>query len=152
MFQKRIVEMLKCIGSVPVENVNISLCCDVCNGVDSIQSSLKFESFATPAHTTIQRKRRRTGKLSKELSEQLKCSLLTERDTFMTENPMLRFVGPNVVCPTLYIESLCEAAHSIQSQDDPHLLRLKPTLRTQFFKVIHNFMSHNTSSKKACLV
>ena len=56
--------------------------------------------------TTIQRKRRRMGKLSKELSEQLKYSLLTERDTFMTENPMLRFVGPNVVCPTLYIESL----------------------------------------------
>ena len=75
--------MLNCIGSVPVENVNSSPCCDVCNGVESIQSSLRFESFAIPTHTT---KRRRMGKLSKELSEQLKYSLLTERDTFMTES------------------------------------------------------------------
>ena len=144
--------MLNCIGSVPVENVNSSPCCDVCNGVESIQSSLRFESFAIPTYTTIQRKRRRMGKLSKELSEQLKYSLLTERDTFMTENPMLRFVGLNVVCPTLYIESLCEAVHGIQSEDDPHLLRLKPALRTRFFKIIQNFMSRNTSSKKARLV
>ena len=137
--------MLNCIGSVVVDNVKGSLSCDVCNCIECIQSSLS--SFATSAHTTIQHKRRHVGKLSEELSDQVKSSLLTERDAFMSENPKLRFVGPSVVCPTCYIESMCEAAHRIQSEDGAHLLKLNSVLRSKFFRIICNFISQNTSSK-----
>lgn len=111
------------------------LCCDMCSGVDHIPARLKFESFAAPvfASDKVQpRKRRRVSKLSKELTEQLKSSLLRERGRYMNDHPHLRFIGPDCVCPTCYIEKVSEMAHCIQSEDDPRLSRLNSTLKAKF--------------------
>ena len=99
-------QMLRCVGSERVDSTSNYLCCDTCSGVDSIPANLKFESFtnSVPVRDKMQpQKRRRVSKLSKELTEQLKCSLLSERERYMDDHPHLRFIGPNCVCPTFYI-------------------------------------------------
>ena len=55
-------------------NIDSSLCCDMCSGVDSIPVNLKFESFTAsiPAPSKIQPQKRRVTKLNKDLAEQLK--------------------------------------------------------------------------------
>ena len=65
----------------------------------------------------------------------------------MNDHPHLRFIGPNCVCPTCYIEKLSEMAHCIQSEDDPHLSRLNYTLKAKFFNIVQQYLSFNTSSK-----
>ena len=136
--------MLRYIGSERVDSASVtnSLCCDMCSGVDSIPANLKFESFTASAPVpskTQPQKRRRVSKLSKELTEQLKTSLLSEREKYMNDHPHLRFLGVNGVCPTCYIENLCEVAHCIQSEDDACLSRLNSTLKTKFLMLCSIF-------------
>ena len=141
--------MLRCVGSEQFNGANNSLCCDVCSGVDSIPANLTLEVFTAPVPSKTQpRKRRRVTKLSKELSEQ-KSSLLSEREKYMNERMDLRFLGPNCVCPTCYIDNLCEMAHCVQSEDDSRLSRLNSTSRTKFYNIVQHYLSLNTSSKRA---
>ena len=61
-------EMLKAIENIQVDNTNNIRCCNVCNGLDCISPSLRFETV-TNQSAVIQRKRRRTRKISKQLSD-----------------------------------------------------------------------------------
>ena len=145
-------QMLKCVGSdherVDSANVDSSICCDICSGVDSIPANLKFESFTASIPKAQPQKRRRVRKLSQELAEQLKSSLLREREKYMNDHPYLRFLGPNGVCPTCYIDNLCEMAHCIQSEDDSRLSRLNFSLKHRFFNIVQHYLSLNTASSK----
>lgn len=51
----------------------------------------------------------------------------------MDDHPHLIFIGPNYVCPTFYIENVCEMAHCIQYEDHPRLSRLNSILKSKFF-------------------
>ena len=51
----------------------------------------------------------------------------------MSDHPYLRFLGPNGVCPTCYVDHLCKMAHYIQSEDDSQLPRLNSTSKKQNF-------------------
>ena len=85
---------------------NNCLCCDMCSGLDSIPANLKFWSFSASVPVpgkTQPHKRHRVSKLNKELAEQLKSSLLSEREKYLNDHLHLRFLGPNCVCPTCYI-------------------------------------------------
>ena len=124
-----------CVGSVPL-TVRSALCCDVCNDVMTVTTHLKFESVVSGG--AIQRKRRRVNRFSKELTDQLRSSLLRERDKYMYEHPRLKFLSENCVCPTCYVDSLCESAHCIQSEDDPRLSKLNSALKSIFFATIQN--------------
>ena len=141
-------EMLKAIGNIQVDITNNIRCCDVCNGLDCIDPSLRFETV-TNQGAVIQHKRRRTRKISKQLIERLKTALLNERDKFLREHPVYRILGPVFVCPTCVVENLCKTAHSVESVDD---IKSIPDLKPKLYRILVDCLSRDCSSKKRHLM
>ena len=141
-------EMLKAIGSIRIDSTNNRQCCDVCNELDCISSRLRFETGANQ-RAIIQRKRRRARKISKQLTEQLKTALLSERDKYLREHPVYRLLGPDFVCPTCVIENVSEAPHSVESED---FIQAIPDLKPKLYRVLVDCLSCDSSSKKPRLM
>jgi len=126
--------MLQALGSTEVVTAGHP-CCDVCH--PNYFTWIPYQDVLS-----VQKRRRvATSIVSNDLMTLLKANLEAERESYISEHPSLRMLGPSFVCADSVIDKICCDSKFIASIEDLSTINIGPDIKSRFLIVILNTLS-----------
>ena len=142
--------VLQALGSGESTSVSKRLCCDVCESVCPY-SELAFTFVSMPKKRQL-----KVHPICADILQSLEAQLITERDTFIANNPPLKMLPKSVICPVSVIKEVALRSKSINCIEDMRLFScLRPEFYTPFFNAVIEYtctpVGSASSAKRSCI-
>lgn len=127
--------MLQALGSAEVVPASHP-CCDVCDPDHNIPCITDIS-----AHQKRNTRRVALRIVSDDMMKILRANLVAERESYLSEHPSLRMLGPSFVCADCVIDKICADSRFISSIEDLGIISIGPDIKSRFLRVILSTLS-----------
>ena len=129
--------MLQALGSAEVVPAS-GPCCDVCDPDHNVPCIPRLADLPVQKRTT---RRVALRIISDDLMKILRANLEAERESYLSEHPSLRMLGPSFVCADCVIDKICADSKFISSIEDLSTISIGPDIKSRFLGVILSTLS-----------